>query len=727
MALEGIQLGQYRLIRLLGSGGMGEVYLGEDARINQQVAIKVSRTDVVSYPNNNVTKDAIRLFQREARAIARLDHPHILPLFSYGEENINGSALTYIVMPFRREGSLAHWLQEHSSAGLLSPQDVAYFISQAADALQYAHNNQIVHQDVKPSNFLIRANPEKPNRPDLLLADFGIARLSSATTSVSHSIRGTPVYMAPEQWSGEPVPATDQYALAIFAYELLAGRPPFSGRQEQMMYQHFNVQPQPPSTFNPNISRGIDAIILKALAKKPEDRFMSISAFARALQQAVQSSDAPTVVRTPKTPNSGDLYITLAISRVEAQNGTSRTLTLPGGRQVTITVPPGTYNGKVMRLENLGERPTNGGPPGALIISLSVKDTEEIPSPSTGGNLDKTLPASGPNLLQATVLPPGTASSGKIVSVPDPTTPVPDLNAGFQSTSKQQSPINAKALLFTGLVLLVLVASIGFFYFQGNNRSATSSPDTAATVHASDATSFAATATTQANTTTTNTNATAQSNNINATATTQANATAQANTTTTSNTNTFPPPGAALVLNDPLSNNSQGHQWETQPDPDGVCQFTGEAYQVIETKNSTTEYCPAYNTSFGSNFAYEVQMTLTQGDLGGLIVRDDTHDISYYFRFRQNGDYDFVYYNSSSSKAQGPIVASNASPFQTGYNQSNLIGVVVRSSSIQLYVNRQYIDSVNVGNYGSGYIGVFVTDKGNPTGAIFSNAKVWTF
>src|SRR2546430_14308075 len=90
MLLEGMQLGQYRLIRLLGSGGMGEVYLGEDARINQQVAIKVSRTDVVSYPNNNVTKDAIRLFQREARAIARLDHPHILPLFSYGEENING-------------------------------------------------------------------------------------------------------------------------------------------------------------------------------------------------------------------------------------------------------------------------------------------------------------------------------------------------------------------------------------------------------------------------------------------------------------------------------------------------------------------------------------------------------------------------------------------------------------------------------------------------------------
>src|SRR5438105_6429840 len=145
MALEGLQLGQYRLLRLLGSGGMGEVYLAEDARIGQQVAIKVSRTEATSYPNSDVTKDALRLFQREAKAIAKLDHPHILPLFGYGEENINSMNLTYIVMPYRREGSFTQWLHEHNRTGqLLSVQDVAYFIGQAADALQYAHDNQIV-------------------------------------------------------------------------------------------------------------------------------------------------------------------------------------------------------------------------------------------------------------------------------------------------------------------------------------------------------------------------------------------------------------------------------------------------------------------------------------------------------------------------------------------------------------------------------------------------------
>src|SRR2546423_259383 len=170
MALEGLRLGQYRLLRLLGSGGMGEVYLAEDARINQQVAIKVSRIEATPYPNNSSTQDVVRLFQREAKAIASLDHPHILSLFSYGEENVNGMTVIYIVMPYRREGSFINWLQQRGDNELLSVQDVAYFISQAAEALQYAHENQIVHQDVKPSNFLIRTNKGRSKLPDLLLA-----------------------------------------------------------------------------------------------------------------------------------------------------------------------------------------------------------------------------------------------------------------------------------------------------------------------------------------------------------------------------------------------------------------------------------------------------------------------------------------------------------------------------------------------------------------------------
>src|SRR5207302_6584071 len=168
-----------------------------------------------------------------------------------------------------------------ASDEMLSPQDIAYVVEQAAEALQYAHDHHVIHLDVKPPNFLLRSNRKNPNRPTLLLADFGIARNSATAASSSRTLRGTPTSMAPEQWSSMTVPATDQYALAVMVYEILAGRPPFVGGMEQLMYQHFNVQPPPPSKYNPELSVAVDAVILRALAKKPEDRFPSITDFAR--------------------------------------------------------------------------------------------------------------------------------------------------------------------------------------------------------------------------------------------------------------------------------------------------------------------------------------------------------------------------------------------------------------------------------------------------------------
>src|ERR1700730_11777354 len=137
MSLEGSQIGRFRLLRLLGRGGMGEVYLAENDELRRQVAIKVIQAE---YPD----PDASRLFQREARAIAMLNHPHILPLFDFGEATIHGTILTYMVMPFCQEGTLAAWMQQRRNTALLSPQDVGYIVQQAASALQYAHNHQIV-------------------------------------------------------------------------------------------------------------------------------------------------------------------------------------------------------------------------------------------------------------------------------------------------------------------------------------------------------------------------------------------------------------------------------------------------------------------------------------------------------------------------------------------------------------------------------------------------------
>jgi serine/threonine protein kinase len=499
MALEGLQLGQYRLIHLLGSGGMGEVYLAEDARINQQVAIKVSRTEATPYPNNSTIRDAVRLFQREAKTIARLDHPHILSLFSYGEEHVNGMTLIYIVMPYRREGSFVNWLEQRGDNELLTVQNIAYFISQAADALQYAHDNQVVHQDVKPSNFLIRTNKEHPQLPDLLLADFGIARLSTSTSSISHSIRGTPTYMAPEQWSGEPVYATDQYALAVLAYELLAGRPPFVGRQEQVMYQHFSVQPQPPGTFNPQLSKDVDSVILKALAKQPEDRFLSISAFANAFKQATLDLDASTIIKTPYTPKSRDLHVTLAISKVEAQTGTNRILTLPGGRQVSVPVPAGAFNGQVLRLRGMGEPLYDGGQAGTLILTLSVQETGEIASLAQSSNLDRTVPASNRNTSDRTVL---SSDKGNGLPVPHSSSFAPNVAEAHhpQPIMRQQGVSTGTAILLVGLAFLIIMGGLGFFYLANLNRSSPNATNSITTTAQNGNTpNIAATSTVQAN------------------------------------------------------------------------------------------------------------------------------------------------------------------------------------------------------------------------------------
>jgi streptogramin lyase len=394
MPLEGQHLGHYRLLRLLGSGGMGEVYLAEDARIGQQVAIKVIRAEGIAYPQSESAKEAARLFEREAKAIARLDHPNILPLYAYGEETLNDTLLTYLVMPYRKEGTLASWLRQRGRAAPLTPAEVAPLLQQAAAALQHAHSQHVLHQDIKPTNFLIRLHEDHPDRPDLLLSDFGIAKLTSATASASQSIRGTPTYMAPEQWDGHPVAASDQYALAIMVYELLVGRPPFQGNLGQVMRQHYLMPPPAPSSLNRHLSPAIDAVLLRALAKQPDERFPSVTAFARAFHEAVQSE--------------GDLHATLAISRAEAETGTTRTLTLPGGRQVSVTVPAGVGDGTTLRLEGQGMSYYAGGPAGSLVLTIAI--------PAEARPL--TLPPDSTDLTVAVSLPDAELPAGEDLSVP---------------------------------------------------------------------------------------------------------------------------------------------------------------------------------------------------------------------------------------------------------------------------------------------------------------------
>lgn len=357
MPLEELQNGRYRLLRLIGQGAMGQVYLAQDRRIDRQVAIKVILSGMLPYPGDEAAQDAIRLFHREAQTIARLNHPHILPLFDFDEGSSDGSTPMYMVMPYCPEGSFADWLQQRRERGLLAPRVVVQLVIQAADALQYAHDHGVIHRDVKPANFLIHSNRNAPDCPDLLLADFGVAKLSAAATRSGPNIRGTPIYMSPEQWSGAPVPATDQYALAIMAYDLLTGRTPFQGSGTEVMYQHLTAQPEPPRAFNPQLPPAVDAVILRALAKDPSQRFPSISDFARALQQALLP------ILPGSSQSSDEVYTPSA--------GPSQ----PAGTSYTTVCSPDTLQPPVLA-------PTMGAaPPGTSYTTLHAPDTQVAPMP----------------------------------------------------------------------------------------------------------------------------------------------------------------------------------------------------------------------------------------------------------------------------------------------------------------------------------------------------------
>jgi len=265
----GQQLGNYRLIRLLGQGGFADVYLGEHLYMHTQAAIKVL--------HNQLTPVDIEQFRLEAQTVARLDHPHIVRVLEFGVEG----STPFLVMTYAPNGTLR---QRHPRGTHLPPSTVLEYVKQVADALQYAHEQKLIHRDVKPENMLLG------QRNEVLLSDFGIALPAQTSRSQrTQEAIGTIAYMSPEQIQGKPRPASDQYSLGIVVYEWISGSLPFSGQGLDLYGQHLYAQPARLREKVPSVSLGVEQIVMTALAKDPHQRFASIQAFATALEQAIVS------------------------------------------------------------------------------------------------------------------------------------------------------------------------------------------------------------------------------------------------------------------------------------------------------------------------------------------------------------------------------------------------------------------------------------------------------
>lgn len=269
----GQQVGEYRLLRLLGGGGFGEVYLGEHVRNHSRAAIKILHARLTR-------SEELKAFINEARTF-RLKHPHIVPLLDFG---MTLNDVPYLVMEYASNGTLRERHPLGTQVPLLS---VVSYVNQVASAIQYAHNLYLIHRDVKPENMLVGANGE------ILLTDFGIATVAHNSYTLSKQqelIGGTASYMAPEQIDGRPQTASDQYALGVLTYEWLSGKRLFQGTAMEVMMQHMMTPPPSLSRQVPTLTPEIERVVFTALAKNPGQRFSNIQAFATALTQASRQS-----------------------------------------------------------------------------------------------------------------------------------------------------------------------------------------------------------------------------------------------------------------------------------------------------------------------------------------------------------------------------------------------------------------------------------------------------
>jgi serine/threonine-protein kinase len=271
-------LGKYMLRGTLGRGAMGTVYDGWDPLIDRRVAIKTVK---LADADDEETAEALARFKREAQAAGRLSHPNIVGVYDYGETD----ELAYIVMEFVEGRSLKSLLDQEKR---LPPDEACTIMQQVLAGLGYSHARGVVHRDIKPANIMLTSDGQ------VKIADFGIARIESSSMTSVGTVMGTPAYMPPEQFLGEPVDArSDIYAAGVMLFHLLTGERPYEGNMTTIMQKVLSPEPAPPASARVAALPAVfDAVIAGAMAKAPGNRYPSAGAFAQALRAALEAAPA---------------------------------------------------------------------------------------------------------------------------------------------------------------------------------------------------------------------------------------------------------------------------------------------------------------------------------------------------------------------------------------------------------------------------------------------------
>ncbi len=397
----GQQLGNYRLIRLIGTGGFAEVYLAEHQYLRTQAAIKVLHTQL--------TNDDLEYFLTEARTVAHLLHPHIVRVLEFGVEGTT----PFLVMDYALNGTLRQFHPKGSQVPLVT---VISYVKQLASALDYAHSQQVIHRDIKPENMLLGSTNA------VLLGDFGIAQVAQSSRYQNvRDMAGTISYMAPEQIKSHPLAASDQYSLGIVVYEWLSGKRPFEGSFTEIAVKHALVTPPALRESVPYLSRAVERVVMTALAKEPSQRFATIQDFASALEQASHAA--------PDTP--------LPSTYLPQQADAPTFLNRPQGLIDAETVPSQPHEFPAIPRE-----------------AATLLSTPNLFTPAEGA----ATMVSQPYQSSDTATPPR-----QIANVSSFSGIATDVNM-MPSQRKPGSSFSGKTLLLITLLLLVVIGSTGVFY-----------------------------------------------------------------------------------------------------------------------------------------------------------------------------------------------------------------------------------------------------------------------